>query len=79
MSWRVAASSGQDGFAGGAPDGLDGVGSHLLQAVGEIGMVNRDPRTGAQVLPELLQRLGRRAHAALAHQLIELLVVGVMP
>ncbi len=48
------------------------LGGHLLERVGQLGMVDGDARAPEQFLPEPLQHLGGRAHAALAHQAVEL-------
>ncbi|MNN16094.1 hypothetical protein D3C81_1292220 [compost metagenome] len=60
------------GLVGRLPDGLHRAGCDLLQRLRQVGMVDGDARASAQFLPERLQHLGGRAHAALAHQAIEL-------
>ncbi|MCY1528128.1 hypothetical protein D9M68_632230 [compost metagenome] len=60
------------GLVGRLPDGLHRPGRDVLQRLRQVGMVDGDARAPAQFLPERLQHLGGRAHAALAHQAVEL-------
>ncbi|CAG2161281.1 hypothetical protein LMG26411_08127 [Cupriavidus numazuensis] len=60
------------GLVGRLPDGLHRLGGDLLEGVRQVRMVDGDARAPAQLLPERLQHLGGRAHAALAHQAVEL-------
>ncbi len=59
LRWRPARSSGWPG-------------GDVLERLGQVRVVDGDAGAPAQLLPELLQHFGGRAHAALAHQTVEL-------
>jgi hypothetical protein len=61
------------------PQGADHLAGGALQLLREIGMLNANAALLAQGFPKPGQRLGRRAHAALAHQLVQLVGGGGQP
>jgi hypothetical protein len=61
------------------PQGADHFAGGGLQRLGEVGMLDAHAALLTQGFPEPGQRLGRRAHAALAHQLVQLVGGGGQP